>query len=159
MLSIVQNEANQTNAAQAVLLTPQDHTEYKALESAYAFELCPLTPTERTLFAQVVLAAWNIQRTNRLEAGLAISLGIDPLLSEDKTLGRITAARNRAERTYHKCLKELRAAIAARPEPPATSQNKPNSPTNIPDAVGHATLPPTHAKTAILINSNHAPQD
>lgn len=117
-------------AKQAVLLTPQDHADYEALESAYAYELRPFTPVERTLFSHVVLAAWNIQRANRLEAELATTLGVDPLLSEDKTLSRITAARNRAERTFHKCLKELRASQAAHPRPPAQSQNKPNYVTN-----------------------------
>ena len=113
-------------AKQAVLLTPQDHAEFQALESAYAYELRPYTPVERTLFSQIVLAAWNIERTNRLEAQLAATLGIDPLLSEDKTLSRITAARNRAERIFHKCLKDLRASQAARPELQAKPQNKPN---------------------------------
>ena len=113
-------------AKQAVLLTPEDHAEFQALESAYSYELRPYTPVEQTLFSQIVLAAWNIQRANRLEAQLAITLGIDPLLSEDKTLARITAARNRAERNFHKCLKDLRASQVARPESQAKPQNKPN---------------------------------
>ena len=54
MSTILQNEPNQTTATQAVLLTPADHAEYKALESAYAFELRPITPTENTLFSQVI---------------------------------------------------------------------------------------------------------
>ena len=113
-------------AKQAVLITPQDHTDYEALESAYAFELRPYTPVEKTLFSQVVLAAWNIQRANRLEAELATTLGADPILTEDKTLARINAARNRAERTFHKSLKELRASQTAQPTPQAKLQNKPN---------------------------------
>ena len=117
-------------AKQAVLLTPQDHTEFEALESAYAFELRPYTPVEQTLFSQVVLAAWNIQRANRLEADLADSLGADPLLAESKTLDRIAAARHRAERTFHKSLKELRASQTACPPPQAKLQNKPNYITN-----------------------------
>ena len=76
-------------AAQTTARTPEG-------KSAYAYELRPFTPVERTLFSQVVLAAWNIQRANRLEAGLATTLGVDPLLSEDKTLSRITAARGSA---------------------------------------------------------------
>ena len=113
-------------AKQAVLLTPQDQAEFQALESAYSYELRPYTPVEQTLFSLIVLAAWNIQRANRLEAQLAATLGIDRLLSDDKTLARITAARNRAERNFHKCLKDLRASQAARPEPQAKPQNKAN---------------------------------
>ena len=117
-------------AKQAVLLTPEDHADFQALDSAYAYELRPYSPVERTLFSQVVLAAWNIERAKRLEAQLAATLGIDPLLSEDETLSRITAARNRAERTFHKCLKELRASQSAQPRPPVRSQSKPDYVTN-----------------------------
>ena len=113
-------------AKQAVLLTEKDHAEFATLESAYAYELRPYTPVEQTLFAQVVLAAWNIQRANRLESELATKLGVDPLLSDDPALKRIAAARNRAERNFHKCLKDLRASQQGRPNPPAKSQNKPN---------------------------------
>lgn len=112
-------------AKQAVLLNETDQAEYAALESAYAYELRPYTPVEQTLFSQVVLAAWNIQRANRLEANLALTLGVDPLLSDDLSFKRIANARNRAERNFHKCLKELRASQVARPNPPATPQHKP----------------------------------
>ncbi len=112
-------------ATQAVLLTEKDHAEFATLESAYAYELRPCTPVEQTLFAQVVLAAWNIQRANRLESELATKLGVDPLLSDDPALKRIAAARNRAERNFHKCLKELRASQQGRPNPPAKAQIKP----------------------------------
>ena len=58
-------------------------------------------------------------RANRLEAALANTEGIDPLLSEtnSKTIDRIYAFRARAERTFHKCHKELRALKSpARPQ-------------------------------------------
>ena len=115
-------------AAQAVLLTEEDRTEFDALESAYSYELRPFTPVERTLFSQLVLAAWNIQRANRLEAALAADEGVDPLLSaaNEKTLARITTARMRAERTFHKSLKELRASQAAPPKPKPIVKNEAN---------------------------------
>ena len=125
-------------AKQAVLLTEKDHAEFATLESAYAYELRPYTPVEQTLFAQVVLAAWNIQRANRLESELATTLGVDPLLSDDPALKRIAAARNRAERNFHKCLKELRTSQQGRPNPPAKSQIKPN--------YANAPAPYTHAQ-------------
>ncbi len=40
-------------AKQAVLLTPEDHADFQALDSAYAYELRPYSPVERTLFRQV----------------------------------------------------------------------------------------------------------
>ena len=115
-------------ASQAVLLTEQDHKEFETLTSAYEYELRPYTPVERTLFGQLILAAWNIQRANRLESALAVE-GIDPLLNESSaiTLHRITTARTRAERTFHKSLKEFRAATAARPEPQPIRRNEANS--------------------------------
>lgn len=109
------SDANSTKlglyAAQAVLLTDDDRQEFAALESAYACELNPSTPVQQTLFSLLVLAAWNIQRANRLEAALAAAEGIDPLLSESnqKTLASIATARMRAERTFHKSLKEFQA--------------------------------------------------
>ena len=119
-------------AKQAVVLTAEDHQEFATLTAAYEYELRPYTPVERTIFAQLVLAAWNIQRANRLEAALAITEGIDPLLSENKTFQRIATARARAERTFNKSLKELRATPAARPQQKSTSKNEPKyMPTSI----------------------------
>ena len=71
---------------------------------------------DRHYVARSTLAAWNIERANRLEAGLAAD-GIDPLLSDanEKTLNRIATYRMRAERTFHKCLKELQSYQAAHP--------------------------------------------
>ena len=134
MSALAHNEAN-SHARQAVLLTPEDRQEFEALESAYAAEIAPSNSVERTQFGQLILAVWNIQRTNRLEAGLAAD-GIDPLLNpiHEKTLARITIARNRAERTFHQCLKffkELRAVKnEPKSKPPAEPLNpKPRTPT------------------------------
>ena len=103
-------------AKQAVLLTPEDHQAFEALTVAFRFELHPAGPVERALYTQILLAAWNIERANRLEASLAAD-GSDPLLSGEhtKTLDRIATHRLRAERTFHKCLKEIQAYQAAHP--------------------------------------------
>ena len=112
-------------AKQAVLLTAEDQQEFATLTAAYEYELRPYTPVERTIFAQLVLAAWNVQRANRLEAALAITEGVDPLLSENKTFQRIAAARVRAERTFNKSLKELRATPATGTQQKSTTKNEP----------------------------------
>ena len=115
-------------AKQAVLLTEEDHQAFEALTVAFRFELHPAGPVERALYTQIVLAAWNIERANRLEAALAVD-GIDPLLSEanEKTLARIATHRMRSERTFHKCLKEIQAYQAAHPldEPVLRNEPKP----------------------------------
>ena len=89
-------------AKQAVLLTDEDHQAFEALTATYQYELNPNTPVEQTIFAQLLIAAWNMERANRLEAALAAAEGLDPLLSENKAYHRITRARTQAERTFHK---------------------------------------------------------
>ena len=64
-----------------------------------------------TIFKQLILAAWNIDRCHRLESELSVDSEIDPLLDESlaKTLARIETYRMRAERNFYKALRELKA--------------------------------------------------
>ena len=98
----------------AVLLNEEEHRQFESLRNSYVYAFNPANIVEVALLDQLVLAAWNIERANRLEAELATTAGIDPLLSEtnSKTLDRIFAFRTRAERTFHKCHKELRGLKA-----------------------------------------------
>ena len=128
------NAASATNstkhgftAKHALQLTEDDRQEWQALVSANEYELRSSTPIVRTMSGTLVLAAWNIQRANRLEAAMAIN-GIDPLLSGEqdaKKLDRIGSFRMRAKRTFRKSHKELRALIAARPPLKAVVKNEP----------------------------------
>ncbi len=102
-------------AKQAVLLTDEDRTAFEALAHSFHLELLPETAIEHTFFAQIVLATWNLQRANRLESALAISEGVDPLLSANPTFARISTFRIRAERSLHKCLSEYRKIKAECP--------------------------------------------
>ena len=113
-------------AKQAVLLTEEDHQAFETLTVAFRFELHPAGPVERALYSQIVLAAWNIERANRLEASLAAH-GVDPLLSDtsEKALNRIATCRMRAEHTFHKCRKELQAYQAAHLLDEPISRNEP----------------------------------
>ena len=150
MSSVAQIEANQTNAQSstgprtpegkaassinatkhgffskhAVLLNELEHRQFESLRNSYVGQFNPTNIVEVALLDQLVLAAWNIERTNRLEAELANAEGIDPLLSDAnaKTLDRIINYRMRAERTFHKCHKELRALTEPRPK---SKQNEP----------------------------------
>ena len=119
-------------AKHAVLLNELEHRQFESLRNSFVYEFNPTNIVEVTLLDQLVLAAWNIERTNRLEAEMANAEGIDPLLSETntKTLDRICAYRNRAERTFHKCHKELRVLKApsrskAKPVPQSIQRNEP----------------------------------
>ena len=114
-------------ATYPVIRTPEEQTQFDEMSTAFLEELRPYTPTEQTQFKQLVLAAWNIDRCHRLEADLAAASGIDPLLDETayKTLARIEAYRLRAERLFHRNLKELKTIDKNRYIP----QIKPNFPT------------------------------
>ncbi len=135
------------NAQQAVLLTPEDHQAFDALSWAFYLELHPTGPIESALQGQIVLAAWNIERTNKLEVAMAAN-GIDPLLSDEneKVLSRIATYRMRAERTFHKCLKALQTYQSAHPiNEISEMQNEPKLP------------PPllSFARTAPKVGRNH----
>ena len=115
----------------AVLLNELEHSQFQSLRNSYVYVFHPADIVEVTLLDQLVLAAWNLERANRLEAELANSEGIDPILSETnaKTFDRIIAYRMRSERTFHKCHKELRALKAGQKSKPAAKpfqRNEPN---------------------------------
>ena len=111
-------------ATYPLIHTPTEQTQFDEMSAAFLEELRPYTPSEQTQFKQLVLAAWNIDRCHRLEAELAASSNTDPLLDETacKTLARIEAYRLRAERLFHRNLKELKAVDKNRYIPQINSQ-------------------------------------
>ncbi len=100
----------------AVLLNDQERTQFESLRNSYVYVLNPTNIVEVALLDLLALAAWNIERTNRLEAEIANTEGIDPLLSE-------TSAR-----------KPLIASSPSAPAPNAhfTSPTKSSAPSNPP---------------------------
>ena len=124
-------------ATYPVIRTPEEQTQFDELSATLLEELRPYTPTEQTQFKQLVLAAWNIDRCHRLEAGLSTTTATDPLLDESasKTLARIESYRTRAERLFHKSLKTLTAAPKPKRKPSysARQQNEPNRYTSNPN--------------------------
>lgn len=115
-----------SSSKNTVLLTDEDHQAFNVLSIASQLELHPTGPVERPLFSQIVLAAWNMERANRLEATLAASSGVDPLVdgANAKTLDRIAIFRMRAERAFHKCFKELQLYQLAHPLEEPVPQNE-----------------------------------
>jgi len=93
-----------------VFVAPEDQHEYEQLVASLSGELQPQGALEGSVFQQIVHAAWNLARIRRLEASLPTSQP-DPLLDDalDKTLARLARYHARAERTFFRCLKELRA--------------------------------------------------
>ena len=112
-------------AKQAVLLTEVDRRDFDALVHSYKLQLNPLGPIEETMFNQIILAVWNLQRVNEIEAGLALTDNLDPLLSTSKTIDRIIAFRLRTERSLLKLLAEYSKFKAANPTKTVVFQNEP----------------------------------
>ena len=113
---------------QAVLLTDEDHFHFDCICETFEFDLQPQTTVENTLVELIILAAWNIQRSNRVEAKLARSEGVDPLLSTSKTIDRIHTFRHRTERSFLKLINEFRRLKSQTPPVKPILQNEPNSP-------------------------------
>ena len=82
------------------------------------------TTVEHTLVELIILATWNIQRANYIEAKLARSEGVDPLLSTSKTIDRIHAFRHRTERSLLKLLKEFQRVKSETPPAKPILQNE-----------------------------------
>ena len=137
-------------ATYPVIRTPEEQSQFDALESAFQYELRPYTPSEQTQFTQLLLAAWNIDRCHRLEAELAASTGCDPLLDDTayKTLARIETYRLRAERQFHRNLKQLKAIPSTRPIPqnkPKLEPARPAHPIDFPSKIGRNEPCPCHS--------------
>ena len=113
-------------AKQAVLLTDDDRRDFDALVHSYKIELDPHSPVEETLFNQIILAVWNLQRVNEIEAALALTDNLDPLLATSKTIDRIIVFRLRTERSLLKLLAEYSKFKAANPTETVVIQNEPN---------------------------------
>ena len=99
-------------AVHPVIRSEEERTQFESLTAKFEYEVRPSGQSELTIFKQLILAAWNIDRCHRLDSGLSSSSEIDPLLDESlsKTIARIETYRMRAERNYYKALKELKAA-------------------------------------------------
>ena len=103
-----QNARKHGLSAREVVIAPDEREEFEEFLAAYQADLQPQGMTEQGLFNQLVLAAWNLQRISRLEAGLAKDE--DPLSNGylEPAIQRLARYQTRAERTYFRCLRELR---------------------------------------------------
>ena len=130
---------------QAVLLSDEDHFHFDCICETFEFDLHPQNPVEYTLVELIILATWNIQRSNRIEAKLALTEGADPLLSTSKIIDRIHAFRLRTERSLLKLLHEFRRVRSETPPAKPILQNEPNFPSTlqfIPAQYTHQKSPP-----------------
>jgi hypothetical protein len=103
-----QNARKHGLSAREVVIAPDEREEFEEFLEAYQADLQPQGMTEQGLFNQLVLAAWNLQRISRLEADWAKDS--DPLRNDyrEASIERLARYHTRAERTYFRCLRELR---------------------------------------------------
>jgi len=92
-----------------VVLLEDGREAFAHLQESLEAELQPQGALEQDLFQQLVVAAWNLRRVRRLEAKLVPDVS-DPLLDDmaEATLARLARHQVRFERSYFRCLRELR---------------------------------------------------
>jgi hypothetical protein len=105
-----------------LLVGPEDREEFDALLADYQSDVAPQGVIQQTLFDELVAAAWNLRRIRRMETELCAGAASYQELLNDHDLqiklDRLARHKARIERTFHRCLKELKAlqttqAIAA----------------------------------------------
>ena len=99
--------------AKDIVIGPEEQADYDAMLEAYLLELDPDGPIEQTLFSEIVGTAWQLGRVQRMEAeACAGKRSYGDILDDDvlqKKLDRLARHHTRIERTFHRCLKQLKA--------------------------------------------------
>src|SRR5271170_6535374 len=95
-----QNACKHGLTAQQLLIKPEEREDFEQILAHYQNQIDPHGPIQRTLFDELVAAAWNLRRVRILQAQ------IDML---DPQYDRLARHHSRFERTFHRALKELKA--------------------------------------------------
>ena len=99
--------------AKEVVVGPEEQADYHSLLEAYLLELDPDGPVEQTLFSEIVAAAWQLGRVQRMETEACSGKSSYAEILDDevlqKKLDRLARHHTRIERTFHRCLKQLKA--------------------------------------------------
>jgi len=103
-----QNARTHGLTARDVIIAPDEREEFEELLNDYQANVKPQDAIQRTLFEELVTAAWNLRRVRRME----VELCSDTELEDEelqKKLERLARQKTRIERTFHRSLKELKA--------------------------------------------------
>ena len=97
-----------------VILPGESLEEFEAMKLDYCRQIKPLADgIERTLFDELVAAAWKLRRAQRLETELLSQSGdLLEQLDDDKLqkkFDNLARHRTRLERTFYRAMKELKA--------------------------------------------------
>jgi len=110
------------NAADPVLPT-EDRNQFNELLEQTMTEWTPATAHQEFLVSQMTGAQWKLNRLQRMEVDMFVALDVpEKAFTDDETakqFARLERYRAALERTYHRCIRELRAS--------RKEQNKPNS--------------------------------
>lgn len=98
--------------ARELVIAPEEHHAFEQLLAGFQAEVAPQGAIQHALFDELVASAWNLRRVRRMEADLCA--GVDPsdLLHDaglQSKLDCLARHHTRIERTFHRCLKELKA--------------------------------------------------
>ena len=157
-----QNARKHGLSARDVIVDDDDEEEFSELRDAYQAELAPQGIIEQEIFDQLVVAAWRLRLVRRLEASEAC--GYTYLLKDDDhdaAFRRYGRYQTRAERSYFRCLKELRLLQSERARrrpsapPPVlavtremTKRTPPSRPSPIPQPPSPSLISPPEAAWA-----------
>jgi len=99
------------SAADPVLPT-EDRNQFNALLEQYKSDWTPVTAHDEFLVTQMTGAVWKLGRLERMETDMFAALDDPTTAFTDKetaaAFARIERYRAALERTYHRCLRELR---------------------------------------------------
>ncbi len=89
--------------ARDLVIAPGEREEFEELLAGYQADVQPRGAIQQTLFNELVAAAWNLRRIQRMETDLYARAAT---LQE---LDHLPRHKSRIERTFHRSLRELRA--------------------------------------------------
>jgi hypothetical protein len=97
-----QNASKHGLTARELVIAPGEQEEFEDLLASFQADVKPQGVIQQILFNQLVAAAWNLRRVRRLEAEQCNQ-------DNPNELDRLARHHTRIERTFHRCLKELKA--------------------------------------------------
>src|SRR6266478_5476819 len=113
-----QNSRTHGLCAKDLLVADEDKQEFESLHLKLQGDVCPKGALEGVLFTEMVIAAWLMRRIGRMETeSCAGQATYTDLMNDDglqKKLDRLARHHTRFERTFLRCLKEIKALQANR---------------------------------------------
>jgi hypothetical protein len=96
-----------------LLVANEDKDEFNTMHLKLEVDIRPQGALEQILFTELVIASWQLRRIGRMETELSAGHESYTALLDDeilqKKLDRLGRNHTRFERTFHRCLKELKA--------------------------------------------------